>query len=260
VFVLNKLTNEVRMKKLDLSILVAALVLTVTLGANAQQAAKVPRIGYLAGGTPDDEKERVAAFQQGLRDLSYVDGKNILVEYRYADGNLDAIKGLVTELMQLKIDVLVSGNFASIRAAKEAIKTIPIVVITAQNPVETGLVESLAHPGGNITGLTTLNRELGGKRLELLKEVIPKLLRVGAIWEVAAPGAGVAFKEYDAAARALKIELQPLKVQGPNPDLEGAFKAAVTGRANALIPIRSTLMGHYRKRIADLAIKNDYRR
>jgi putative tryptophan/tyrosine transport system substrate-binding protein len=244
------------MKKLDLSILVAALVLTVTLGANAQQAAKVPRIGYLAGGTPDDEKERVAAFQQGLRDLSYVDGKNILVEYRYADGNLDAIKGLVTELMQLKIDVLVSGNFASIRAAKEAIKTIPIVVITAQNPVETGLVESLAHPGGNITGLTTLNRELSGKRLELLKEVIPKLLRVGAIWEVAAPGAGVAFKEYDAAARALKIELQPLKVQGPNPDLEGAFKAAVTGRANALIPIRSTLMGHYRKRIADLAIKN----
>jgi putative ABC transport system substrate-binding protein len=160
----------------------------------------------------------VEAFRQGLRDLGYIEQRNILVELRYVEGQADRIPSLVAELVQLKVDVLVSGTFPAIRAAKQATNTIPIVMVTAQNPVEAGLVDSLAHPGGNITGVTRLTRDLSGKRLELLKEMIPKVLRVGALWDVDAPGASVAFKEYDAAARALKIELQPLKVRGPNPD------------------------------------------
>jgi putative ABC transport system substrate-binding protein len=235
----------------------SALILATIHLAEAQQPRKVPRIGYVSGtGDPVTPGYQVEAFRQGLRDLGYIEGKNILVEYRYAEGKLEHIPRLVDELVQLKVDVLVSGTLPAIRAAKEATKAIPIVMVTAQNPVETGLVDSLARPGGNITGLTRLTRELSGKRLELLQEVIPKILRVGALWDVDAPGGGIAFKEYEAAARAAKIELQSLKVQGPNPDLEGAFQAATKGRANALIPIRSILIGRYPRRIADLAVKN----
>ena len=247
------------MKRKITGLALSALLLALGLPAHAQQTTKIPRIGFLSGraaATPTTPDSNTDAFRQGLRDLGYIEGRNILIEYRYAEGKPDQIRGLVTELVQLKIDVFVSGNFPAIRAAKEATKTIPIVVVTAQNPVETGLVDSLAHPGGNITGLTRLTRDLSGKRLELLREVVPRMSRVGALWDVEAPGAGVAFKEYAAAAQALKIEFRPLKVRGPNPDLEGAFQAAVTGRANALIPIRSTLLGRYPKRIADLAIKN----
>ena len=144
----------------------------------------------------------------------------------------------------------------AIRAAKQATKTIPIVMVTTQDPVATGLVDSLARPGGNITGLTRLTRELSGKRLELLKEVVPRISRVGVLWDADVTAPGIAFKEYEAAARALKIQLQSLEVRGPNPDLEGAFQAAAKGRASALITIRNPLLNRYRKQIADLAIKN----
>jgi len=164
---------------------------------------------------------------------------------------------LVAELVQIKVDVLVSGTVPAIRAAKQATTTIPLVVVTAQDPVATGLVDTLARPGGNITGLTLLTRELSGKRLELLKEVVPKISRVGVFWGgTNAPGSAIGFKEYEAAARAMKIQLQSLELRRSNPDLEGAFRAAAKRGTNALILIRNPVLNRYTKQIADFAIKN----
>jgi putative tryptophan/tyrosine transport system substrate-binding protein len=241
------------------SIIVFLVVLTLASVhlAEAQVPTKGPRIGYVAANEdPNIPGPNVEAFRQGLRDLGYTEGKNIFVEYRYAEGKLDRVPGLVAELVELKVDVLVSGNFATIRAAKQATKTIPIVIVTAQDPVAAGLVDSLARPGGNITGLTRLTRELSGKRLELLKEIVPRISRVGVIWDTNAPGPVIAFKEYETAAQTLKILLLSLEVRGPNPDFEEAFQAAAKGRANALITIRSLALARYSKRIANLAIKN----
>ena len=224
--------------------------------AEAQQSKKVARLGYVsASGGPASPDARFEVFRQGLRDLGYIEGKNILLEVRYAEGRQDPIPSLVADLVELKVDVLLLTTLPGIRAAKQATKTIPIVIITAQDPVATGIVDSLAHPGGNITGLTRLTRELSGKRLELLQEVVPKISRVGVLWDVDDPGSAIAFKQYETAARALKIQLQSLQVRGPNPDLEGAFETAAKGRANALINIRSSMLIRYPKRIADLAIK-----
>jgi putative ABC transport system substrate-binding protein len=162
----------------------------------------------------------------------------------------------VAELVQLKVDVLVSPALPAIRAAKQATKTIPIVMLTNVDPVATGIVDSLARPGGNITGLARFMTELSGKRLELLKEMVPSLSRAGVLWDAHDPSAATGFKEYEAGARALKIQLQSLEIRGPNADLEGAFQAAATGRASALITVRNPLLLLYPKRIADLAIKN----
>jgi putative ABC transport system substrate-binding protein len=222
--------------------------LTTASSADGQQPTNMPRIGYVATTAPDTPNN--LAFRRGLRDFGYIEGKNILVEERYAEGKADRLPKLVAELLQLKVDILVSPVTAAIRAAKESTKTIPIVMVIADDPVATGLVESLARPGGNITGLTRLTQELNGKRLELLKEVLPTASRVGVLLV-----AGFAVvKEYEAAAHALKIQLQSLEVRPPNPDLEGVFRDAVKGRASALIATRA-LVG-YRKQIADLAIKN----
>ncbi len=225
--------------------------------ARAQQPAKIPRLGYVsATGDPNTPGPQVAGFRQGLRDLGYIEGKNILVEYRYIEGKLDRAPGLVAELVQLKVDVLLIGTLPAIRAAKEATRTIPIVMMTADDPVALGIVDSLARPGGNITGFTRLTRELSGKRLELLKEIVPGMSRVGVLWDANAPGPTLAFKEYEAAARVLKIQLLSLEVRGPNPDLEGAFRAAAKGPADALITVRNPVLLRYPKRIADLAIRN----
>src|SRR6266550_2195156 len=152
--------------------------------AGAQQPAKVPRIGYMsASGDTNNPGSNVEAFRQGLRDLGYFEGKNILVEYRYAEGNQDRIPGLVAELVQLKVEVLVVGAQASIRAAKQATKTIPIVMVSSVDPVAAGIVDSLARPGGNITGLSRLTRELGGKRLEILRRWFQKY-RVSEFFEL----------------------------------------------------------------------------
>jgi putative ABC transport system substrate-binding protein len=160
----------------------------------------------------------------------------------------------VAELVQLNVDVLVVT--AGFRAAKQGTKTIPIVMVTTTDPVAAGLIDSLAHPGGNITGLTRLTRELSGKRLELLKEIVPTILRVGVLWDANVTTPGSAVKDYEAAAPALKLQLQSLEVRGPKPDLEGAFKAAAKGRASALVTILNPLLNLYQKQIADLAIKN----
>jgi putative tryptophan/tyrosine transport system substrate-binding protein len=228
--------------------------------ADAQQPTKVPRIGFLSGRgtpTPTTPDPNADAFRQGLRNLGYVEGKNILIEYRYAGTKEDRTPSLVAELLQLKVDVLVIPYLSAIHAAKQATTAIPIVMVTTVDPVATGLVDSLARPGGNITGLTRLTRELSGKRLELLKEGVPRISRVGVLWDSDALASAISFKEYEAAARALKIPLQPLEVRGPNHDLDGAFQAAAKGgRANGLITITNPVLLRYPKRIADLAIKN----
>src|SRR5262245_36826156 len=176
--------------------------------AEAQQPAKVPRIGFVSGiGDPQTFGFQIEEFRQGLRNLGYNEGKNILVEYRYAEGKQDRIPGLVAELVQLKVEVLVVGAQSSIRAAKQATKTIPIVMMSSVDPVAAGVVDSLAHPGGNITGLARLTRELSGKRLELLKEAVPGLSRVGVLRDPDDPSSSIAFKEYEAAANAMKVQL-----------------------------------------------------
>jgi len=229
------------------------LLFALNFPAEAQQPKKVPRIGFITSGTAFS----VGGFQRGLRDLGYTEGKNILVEYRYVEGKVDRIPTLVTELVELKVDVLVVVTLVGIRAAKQATKTIPVVMMTTQDPVATGIVDSLARPGGNITGVTTLTRDLSGKRLELLKEVVPRISRVGVLWDTnSGPGPAIGFKEYEAAAGSLKIQLQSLAVRGPNPDLKGAFQAAANDHISAMITMNNLVLLRYQKQIADLAIKN----
>jgi putative tryptophan/tyrosine transport system substrate-binding protein len=222
------------------------------------QPPKVARIGYLTGtreptrDAPDANRD---AFRQGLRDLGYIEGKNIQVEYRYGAVNPDRSASLVAELVQLKVDAIVSPTQPGILAAKQATKTIPIVMVINQDPVATGMVDSLAHPGGNITGVTRLTRELSGKRLELFNEIVPKISRV-AVLMADTTTARNSYKDYEAGARALKLMLQPLEVRSANPDFEKAFQTAAKGRVSALITLRNPLLIDNRKRIAELAIQN----
>jgi putative ABC transport system substrate-binding protein len=233
----------------------SALLFALCLPVNAQQPGKIPRIGYVSGtGDLSNPGANAEAFQEGLRALGYSEGKTIQVEYRYIQGKRDQVPSVMAELVQLKVDVLVVTNPLSTRAAQQATKTIPIVMITTNDPVATGLVDSLARPGGNITGLTRLTRELSGKRLELLKEAAPGISRVGVLWFQGT--SRTSFKDYEPVARALKIQLQSLELQGPNPNFEEAFRAAAKGRAHALITIVNTLLDPYTKRIADLTVKN----
>jgi ABC-type uncharacterized transport system substrate-binding protein len=221
--------------------------------AEAQQPTKVPRIGYVGPATTDP---RTASFRQGLRDLGYTEERNILVEYRYGGGKVDRYPDLVAELVQLNVDVLVAVPFQAILAAKQTTKTIPIVIVTTLDPVATGIVDSLARPGGNITGLARLTRVLGAKRLELIKEAAPKVSRVGVLWAGGDEGSAIGFKDYEAAARALKIPFQSLAVRGPTPDLESAIGQAAQEPPSALIAIRGGLLNRYQKRIADLAMEH----
>ena len=239
------------------SILVAAMLLAVAVIAEAQQPKKIPLIGYVSGsGDPKTPGPQVEGFRQGLRDLGYIEGNNILVEYRYVEQGLDRVPGLVAELVKLKVDILVTTFTLATRAAKQATKTIPIVMVAVSDPVESGFVDSLARPGGNITGVARFTRELSGKRLELLKEAVPRISRVGVIWDGNAPGPTLGSKEYEAATNSLKLEFQPLEVRGSAPDLDGAFQAAAKGRVNALIVVRNRIIDRQSKRIVDFTIKN----
>ena len=177
--------------------LVGALLFALCTSAAAEQPGRIPRIGYVSGTSANDPEPQIEAFRQGLRDLGYIEGKNILVEYRYREGKADRGPSLVAELVQLKVDVLVLPPSPSIRAAKQATKTIPIVMVTTADPVATGLVDSLARPGGNITGLTRITRDLNGKRLELLKEVVPTTPRVGVLFQAGSTSGDIHFKEYE---------------------------------------------------------------
>ena len=245
------------MRKLIAHILAILLALLLAhTAAEAQQGKKVPRIGFVGSGNPSAPGPEVEVFRQGLRDLGYIEGKNIAVEYRYAEGRLDRLPSLVTELVELKVDVLIVGPQPAIRAAKQATKTIPIVMLSSVDPVSAGYVDSLARPGGNITGVNLLNRDLSAKRVELLLEVLPKMSRLAVLWDPAGPGPTVAFKEYEGAARAFKLDLQSLEVRGPKPDLEGLFEAAKKERRDALIIVINPLIGFHQKRIIELAAKN----
>ena len=245
---------EEHMKKKFKVLTLSALLFALCVPAQAQQSTKIPRVGYVSGtGSPSDPGPYVEALRQGLRDLGYIEGKNIVIEYRGAEGKLDRIPNLVAELVQLKVDVLVVPILSAARAAKDATKTIPIVMVTG-DPVAAGIVDSLARPGGNLTGFATLNPNLSGKRLALLKEVVPQLSRVGVLWHPDDPS--TTFGEYKAAALALKVQFQSLEVHGPNPDLEGVFETAAKRRVNALITVTSAPLFLQRKRVADLAIKN----
>jgi ABC-type uncharacterized transport system substrate-binding protein len=233
-----------------------ALLFALCSVALAQQAKKIPRIGYVSGtGDVRNPGPHIEAFQQGLRDLGYIEGKNILVEYRYAEGRSERFASLVTELVQLKVDLMVIIALPAVRAAMQATKTIPIVMVTQADPVAAGLIDSLARPGGNITGLTQLTRDLSGKRLELFKEVVPTISRIGILLVTGSTTDERSLKEYEPAARALKVQLQTLEVRSPAPDLEGALRAAANARADALLTMRHPLLTRNTKRIADLAIK-----
>jgi ABC-type uncharacterized transport system substrate-binding protein len=228
--------------------------------AHAQQLAKIPRIGYVsANGDPKNPGANVEAFRQGLRQLGYVDGKNIEVEYRYIQGQSARIESLVTELIKLKVDVLVCSAYSAVRVAKQETTTIPILLNIPDDPVAVGLVDSLARPGGNITGLTRLGRELSGKRLELLLEAVPGIKRVGVLWSVTnvrSPGILKRSADYEEPARALKITINSLEMRRPREELEGGFREIVKGGANAVIMINTTPVLPFRDKIAGLAIKN----
>jgi len=241
-------------KKKIIFLLVAALILVSFQFGEAQQASgKIPRIGYLAAGL--GAATRTETFKQGLRDLGYVEGKNIIIEYRNAEGKIERYSDLVADLVGLKVDVIFTSSTPGALAAKNATKTIPIVFTNVGDPVANGLVASLARPGGNITGLSTLAPELSGKGLELLKETIPKLSRVAVVWNPDNPGKTSSFKETEVAARALRLQLQSLEVRGPN-DVEPAFQAAKKDRAGALIVLRDVVVSSQIRRILELALKN----
>ena len=242
------------LKWLGLSIIAFVLVVTGTV-AQAQQAKKVPRIGVLSAPSPSFFSTRLSAFLEGLRDLGYVEGKNISIEYRYAEGKLDRLPHLAAALVHLKVDViLTAGEFATL-AAKNATSTIPIVFGVSEDAVGSGLVSSLARPGGNATGLTVLAAELGGKRLELLKESFPKVARVAFLWPSGGPRGNVPFTEMEAAAKALGLKLQSLPVRGLD-DFEPAFEAAKREGAHALVTTPTAVINTQRDRIVDFAAKN----
>ena len=239
------------MTKMSFHFTLGAIVLALCLPVEAQQPAKAPRIGVMVTG-----ERGLELLRQGLRERGYVEGKNIAIVHRYVQGNTDRMPSLIAEVLQQKVDVLIVSNTTAIRAAQNATRTIPIVMMTNQDPVAIGLVESLARPGGNLTGVVSLTRDLSGKRLELLKEAVPKTSRVGVIWATPTTlGAGNAFQNFEPAASALKLRLTSLQAQRPKPDLEGLFRAADKARVNALISVTNAVLNQHIKKIADFAIQ-----
>jgi putative tryptophan/tyrosine transport system substrate-binding protein len=237
------------------SIFVAVVLLALGVIADAQEPKKIPWIGYLTGSSPSARSARIEAFGQGLRELGYVEGKNIVIEYRYAKGKLDRLPVLAAELLRLNVEVIVTGGPAVTRAVKEATATIPIVMTQDPDPVGSGFVASLARPGGNITGLSTLSPEISGKRLELLKEIVPKLSRVAVLGTSTRSGTAQELKEVELAAGVFGVELQYLDVLDPK-DIETAFRAASKSRADAVLMLVSGgIVDAHRTTIVELAVK-----
>ena len=241
------------------SILVAVVLLAVGVIAEAQQPTKVPRIGYLSNTDAATDSARAEGIRLALRELGYIEGQNIAIEYRYAEGKNDRLPELAAELVRLKVDIIVvAAGDTTIQAAKNATKTIPIVMTgLGRDPVRAGLVESLARPGGNVTGLTALTRELGGKRLELFKEAVPKLSRVAVLYDPANPPSLHEVKELlPADARALKLTIQPWEIRAVD-DFEKVFAALNKQRPDGLYVIGAGgLMRPNEKRIVGFALKS----
>jgi len=243
-------------KATALSILIAIVVLAFGLIAEAQQPKKVPRIGYLSGSPPFSIAERTEAFRQGLRELGYMEGKNIVIEWRSGEGKRDRFPAVAADLVRLKVDLIVTAGPLVTRAAKQATSTIPIVMAQDPDPVGNGFVASLARPGGNITGLSSLAPGLTGKQLELLKEIVPKLSRVAVFETSTRPGNAQTLREVELAAGAFGVQLQYLDVLSPK-DIETAFQAAVRERADgALWFVTGSIGNPHRKKIADLAVSS----
>ncbi|MGE5817661.1 MAG: ABC transporter substrate-binding protein, partial [Deltaproteobacteria bacterium] len=243
------------MKKKVTIFTLGALLFALCCPLRAQQPAKVPRIGFLIASSASANSARVEAFRQGLRELGYVEGKNIIIESRYAEGRVDRLPALAADLVRLKVDIILSAGPAVPRPASKATKTIPIVMAQDGDPVANGFVASLARPGGNITGLSTLAPELSGKQLELLKEIVPKLSRVAVIGTSTRPGNAQAFKEVELAAGALKVQLQYLDVIAAK-DIETAFRGASKARADAVLMLGNPIATSQRTQITGLAVKN----
>jgi putative ABC transport system substrate-binding protein len=213
------------MKKKITILTLCAMFLALSLNAQAQQPAKIPRIGILEARSPSDRPQVWAEFRQGLRDLSYIEGKNIVLEYRYAGGNNQRLPELAADLVRLKVDIIVASDSQPAVAAKKITTTIPIVMIGGRDPIEAGLAASLARPGGNVTGLTSLAPELLGKRLGLLKEAVPRISRVAVLVEASGGGRTAALtKEMVGPVQGLGIQLGAVEVRGPNPDFHQAFR------------------------------------
>ena len=243
------------MRNICVGLALSVVHLTLCFYAEAQQPAKLSRIGYLGSGYSGSIASRVNAFRQGLRELGYVEGKNILVEYRYGEGKPDRLNELAAQLVRLNVDVIVTGGPPSTRAAREATVTIPVVMAHDPDPVGSGFIASLAHPGGNITGLSSLVAQLGGKRLELLREIVPNLSRVAVLGTSTNPSNVQMLREIELAARPIGIRLQFLDVLDPT-EIEVGFRAATKARAEALFVLGNPVLNAHRTQVADLAVKS----
>lgn len=237
-----------------LSCLVAIFILHTSPAAEAQPAGHVPRVGILLGG-PQGNIEATEPFRQGLRELGYVEGRTIAIEHRFGEGRLDRFPDLAADLARLRVDVIVAPGTAAAKAARKATATIPIVIVTAGNPVGDGLIESLARPGGNVTGLSmSVDQKLGGKLLEILKEAVPTVSRVAVLWNPLTAPHTAMMKETEFAARALRVALHPVSARRPD-DLDGAFTAMSRARADGLVVFSDPIFVSARVRIVDLARK-----
>jgi putative ABC transport system substrate-binding protein len=244
------------MKKTIAALALCALLFGFRFPAEAQQSGKLPHVGFLHGGSKSTRLPHIEAFRQGLRERGYVEGTNITVEYRFAEGKLDQLPDLAAELVKLNVNVIAAATTAAMRAAKRATTTIPIVMVGSSDPVGAGLVASLARPGGNVTGLSFLGAELSGKQLELLKEAVPNASRVAVLVGGGANQASpVAKKETEVAARGLGVRLQTLEVSTPK-EFDAAFSAMTKGRAHALTILTGPLFDVHLKAVADLAATN----
>ncbi|HEU4345860.1 MAG TPA: ABC transporter substrate-binding protein [Candidatus Binatia bacterium] len=233
----------------------SAMFFALSLPVEAQQPKKIPRIGFLTATSASPQALRFEAFRQGLKDLGYFDGKNIIIESRYAEGKVDRLSELAAELVRLKVDVIVTAGSTTTRTAKETTVAIPIVMAFDSDPVGAGYVASLARPGGNITGLSSFAPEISGKQVELLKEIVPKLSRVAVLGTSSQPGNAQSLKEMERAAGAFGVKLQYLDVLDPK-DIETAFRAASKGHADAVLMLSSAILSSERTQILDLAVKS----
>ena len=234
---------------------VGSLLFALSYSASAQQPKKISRIGFLGTTSPSAISTRVEGFRQGLRENGYVEGQNISIEYRWAEGKLDRLPNLAAELVSHKVDIIVTHEEAAIRALKQVTKTIPIVVGVTGDLVVTGHAASLARPGGNITGFVDTSPDLSGKRMELLKEILPKASRIAVLWNAANPVKVLDFKETEEAALALGLKLQSLEVR-TSEDFENKLKAAITQRSGALVVLQDALTTANTRSIVDFAAKS----
>jgi putative ABC transport system substrate-binding protein len=236
-------------------LLIVTIVLTTAALGSAQQPKKVARIGFLGNSTPELEANLVGPFREGLRELGYIEKKNIFIEYRWIEGKYERLPRLIGELLSLPVDLIVTAGTPASLAVKKATDSVPLVMIAVGDPVGTGLIKSLHHPGGNATGVTSIASDLEGKRLELLREVAPKVNSVAALWNPVSPFQVVSEKELQAAAQGLRIRILSLPVKSPE-DIEAAFGIMGKERPEALMVLADRFFLHHRARIMEFAVQN----